>query len=72
MSRSPDAAAPTLASPWPARSPVSRTELDPTSFLARSAAVHPDRVAVVDGERRCSYAELRELGPAALDPVATT
>ena len=49
-----------VASPWPARSRVSRTELDPVSFLDRSAAVHPDRVAVVYGERRHSYAELHE------------
>jgi fatty-acyl-CoA synthase len=47
-------------SPWPARSRVSRTELDPVSFLDRSAAVHPDRIAVVHGERRRSYAELHE------------
>ena len=47
-------------SPWPARTGVSRTELDPTSFLHRTAAIHPDRVAVVDGEVRRSYAELRE------------
>ena len=33
--------------PWPARTAVSRTELDPVSFLHRSAAVHPDRIAVV-------------------------
>ena len=60
MSRPSDAAAPTLASPWPARSPVSRTELDPTSFLERSATIHPDRVAVVDGDLRRTYAELHE------------
>src|SRR5512133_1594475 len=46
--------------PWPARSAVSRAELDPVSFLHRSATVHPDRIAVVDGERRWTYAELRE------------
>ena len=34
--------------PWPTRTAVSRTELDPVSFLHRSAAVHPERVAVVD------------------------
>jgi fatty-acyl-CoA synthase len=45
---------------WPARTGVSRTELDPTSFLQRSAAIHPDRVAVVDGELRRTYRELRE------------
>src|SRR5919198_1767416 len=49
-----------ISSPWPARSGVSRTELDPTSFLHRTAAIHPDRVAVVDGEVRRTYAELRE------------
>src|ERR671922_2017272 len=47
-------------SPWPARTGVSRTELDPTSFLNRTAAIHPDRIAVVDGEVRRTYAELRE------------
>jgi fatty-acyl-CoA synthase len=49
-----------VSSPWPARSAVSRTELDPTSFLDRSATVHPDRVAVVDGALRRTYAELAE------------
>jgi len=49
-----------MPSPWPARSFVSRTELNPVSFLYRSVAVHPDRVAVVHGERRYSYAELGE------------
>ena len=42
------------------RGGVSRTELDPTSFLHRSATIHPDRVAVVYGEQRRTYAELRE------------
>jgi fatty-acyl-CoA synthase len=46
--------------PWPARTAVSRTELDPVSFLHRSATVHPERVAVVDGERHWADAELRE------------
>jgi fatty-acyl-CoA synthase len=45
---------------WPAPSGVSRTELDPTSFLHRSATIHPDRTAVVYGEQRRTYAELRE------------
>jgi fatty-acyl-CoA synthase len=48
------------ASRWPARTGVSRTELDPTSFLRRSATIQPDRLAVVDGDLRRSYAELRE------------
>jgi len=34
--------------------------LTPTSFLARSASVFGDRVAVVDGERRLTYAELHD------------
>jgi fatty-acyl-CoA synthase len=55
-----DGAAVRDSSSWPARTGVSRTELDPTSFLHRSAAVHPDRVAVVYGELRRSYAALRE------------
>jgi fatty-acyl-CoA synthase len=47
-------------SPWPARTPVSRTELTPVSFLSRSVAVHPERVAVVHLDRRYTYAELGE------------
>jgi fatty-acyl-CoA synthase len=35
-------------------------ELDPTSFLRRSAAIHPERIAVVDGDVRRSYAQLLE------------
>ena len=34
--------------------------LTPISFLARTAAIHPERVAVVHGELRRSYGELRE------------
>ncbi len=37
-----------------------RTELTPLSFLRRSAAVFPERTAVVHGERRLTYAELEE------------
>jgi fatty-acyl-CoA synthase len=33
-------------------------ELTPTAFLVRAAAVYADSPAVVDGEFRCSYAEL--------------
>jgi fatty-acyl-CoA synthase len=55
-----DGAATGVSSPWPARTGVSRTELDPTSFLYRSATIHPDRVAVVDGDVRRTYAELGE------------
>ena len=49
-----------MPSPWPARTGVSRTELNPVSFLHRSVAIHPDRVAVVHSERRYTYAELSE------------
>ena len=34
---------------------VSRTELTPLSFLRRSAAVFPDKIAVVHGNRGTSY-----------------
>ncbi|HZU61111.1 MAG TPA: AMP-binding protein, partial [Solirubrobacteraceae bacterium] len=37
-----------------------RTELNPVDFLRRAAYLHPDKAAVVDGERRYSYAELAE------------
>ncbi len=34
--------------------------LTPISFLRRSAEIHPDRVAVVHGDRRISYREFRD------------
>src|SRR3989440_9001154 len=37
-----------------------RTELTPLSFLGRSAAVFPDRTAVVHGQRRYSYRQFEE------------
>src|SRR3954447_25504016 len=52
--------APRAASAWPRPTHVSRTELDPVTFLRRSAATDPDRVAVVDGELRRTYAALQE------------
>jgi fatty-acyl-CoA synthase len=39
---------------------VYRAELDPVGFLRRSAAVFPDRTAVVHGERRYPYRELAD------------
>jgi fatty-acyl-CoA synthase len=39
---------------------VYRSELTPVQFLRRSAAVFPERTAVVHGERRLTYAELGE------------
>ena len=35
---------------------VYRTELSPVAFLRRNAYVHPNKTAVVHGERRYSYA----------------
>jgi fatty-acyl-CoA synthase len=57
------------------------TELTPLSFLRRSAAVYPDKVAIVHGEQRTTYAQfardaqrlargLRASGVAAGDRVA--
>jgi fatty-acyl-CoA synthase len=40
--------------------PVYRTELTPVSFLERSAAVLPDRIAVVHGGRRYTYRQFQE------------
>src|SRR5579864_5515613 len=39
---------------------VFRTELNPVDFLQRAAYIYPEKVAVVDGERRYSYGELAE------------
>ncbi len=39
------------------RNRANYTPLSPLSFLARSAAVYPDKTAVIDGERRFSYRE---------------
>ncbi len=47
-----------------------RSELNPLSFLARSAFVYPNKVAVVHGDRRYTYREMderaRRLGSALL------
>src|SRR5579862_6498404 len=37
---------------------VFRSELNPVDFLHRAAYIYPDKVAVVDGERRYSYRQL--------------
>jgi acyl-CoA synthetase (AMP-forming)/AMP-acid ligase II len=39
---------------------VFRTELNPVDFLRRAAYVYPEKVAVVDGNRRYSYRQLAE------------
>ena len=41
-------------------SKVFRSELNPVDFLTRAAYMYPARTAVVDGERRWSYAQLAE------------
>src|SRR5947199_10187533 len=35
-----------------------RTELNPVDFLRRAAYLYPEKIAVVDGERRYSYRQL--------------
>ncbi|MFI5800738.1 acyl--CoA ligase family protein [Streptomyces sp. NPDC051677] len=44
----------------PATPALSFEPLSPVSFLDRSAAVFPERTAVIDGGRRFTYAELRD------------
>jgi fatty-acyl-CoA synthase len=39
---------------------VFRTELNPVDFLRRAAYMYPEKVALVDGERRYSYGELAD------------
>ncbi len=39
---------------------VFRTELNPVNLLVRAAYVYPEKIAVVDGQRRYSYAQLAE------------
>jgi fatty-acyl-CoA synthase len=44
--------------PHLARTPANFAALTPLSFLARAAAVYPEKLAVIDGDARLSYAEL--------------
>jgi fatty-acyl-CoA synthase len=44
--------------PHLSRNAANFTALTPLSFLARAAAVYPDKLAVIDGERRFTYREL--------------
>src|SRR6516164_3711661 len=39
---------------------VFRTELNPVEFLRRAAYMYPDKIAVVDRERRYSYRQVAE------------
>src|SRR6266853_1679381 len=40
------------------RHPSNYIPLSPVSFLTRAASAFADKVAVIDGERRCTYAQL--------------
>ena len=64
-----------------ARNAANFAALTPVNFLTRAAAIYPDKVAVIDGERRFTYREfaarcrrfadaLRRLGIGAGDTVA--
>src|SRR5207248_3311414 len=46
--------------PHLARNPANFTALTPLGFLARAAAVYPDKLAVIDGARRFAYREFDE------------
>src|SRR2546430_7039966 len=46
--------------PHLARNPANFTALTPLGFLARAAAVYPDKLAVIDGPRRFSYFQFYE------------
>jgi fatty-acyl-CoA synthase len=48
--------------PGPEETPgkVFRSELNPVDFLRRAAYIYPDKVAVVDGDRRYCYRDLAE------------
>jgi fatty-acyl-CoA synthase len=41
--------------PFLARSAANFAALTPLNFLARAAAIYPDKIAVIDGERRFTY-----------------
>jgi fatty-acyl-CoA synthase len=47
-------------SPHLARNPANFAALTPLGFLARAAAIYPDKLAVIDGERRFTYREFYE------------
>ncbi len=42
------------------RTPANHVPLSPVSFLTRSAGIYPNRVAVIHGERRYTYAQFAE------------
>ncbi|HEX3538159.1 MAG TPA: acyl-CoA synthetase [Stellaceae bacterium] len=46
--------------PYLQRNPANFAALTPLNFLTRSAAIYPDKLAVIDGERRFTYREFGE------------
>src|ERR1051326_4867915 len=42
------------------RNPANFAALTPLGFLARAAAIYPDKLAVIDGERRFTYRQFGE------------
>ena len=56
----PKPAAAAYDAPHLARNPANFTALTPLGFLARAAAVYPDKLAIVDGARRFTYHEFYE------------
>jgi fatty-acyl-CoA synthase len=46
--------------PHLARNPANFTALTPLGFLARAAAVYPDKLAIIDGARRFTYRDFYE------------
>ncbi|HEY1774679.1 MAG TPA: acyl--CoA ligase family protein [Solirubrobacteraceae bacterium] len=53
-------ASPGASAPGPVASRVFRTELNPVDFLRRAAYVYPEKIAMVDGDRRYSYHQLAQ------------
>ncbi|HYB31538.1 MAG TPA: acyl--CoA ligase family protein [Solirubrobacteraceae bacterium] len=49
-----------VSAPDAAAGKIFRTELNPVDFLRRAAFVYPEKIAVVDEERRYSYRQLAE------------
>jgi fatty-acyl-CoA synthase len=57
---SPHPPAPQYEAPHLARNAANFAALSPLSFLGRAAAVYPDKLAIIDGERRFTYREFHD------------
>jgi fatty-acyl-CoA synthase len=53
-------ATPDVPGPEAVAGQVYRSELNPVGFLERAAYIYPEKVAIVDGDRRLRYRELAE------------